>query len=418
MIDVVTSERRREILRLAAVLDHAVATLDTLLPSGRALQVASDFFTRTKLVTETALLLHAASRADVDGQLDGRLESIAKRLLGPARSPELLAWARLRPAIIPELSVSHRILTGFGKPDTNFDDALRHATEISSVAPVERIPWKQIERNWQVELGAPVGEHVTVIDTAGTAMGACQDAIFATREEVYGLTHALIYHTDFGHRSPPLPRDVDEIVADAGSALARCLDDDDFDLGAEVLFTWPYTRTAWSAVATFALYVLRRTDDEVGFLPSMTLREAEYAVLGDSERNTYYYKESYHTVYVMGLLTSAILTHGINPIPSLVQCEAGTAAAQRLHDLLPEPEQMPLWQESFDALSPAERGALIPLLADVGVRRIVREGTFSELPHFLEAAITALATIQVLPTPAVRQGVELLQRLASGPTQT
>jgi hypothetical protein len=415
MIDPVTAGRRREVTRLAAALDHAVAALDVLLPAGPEMLAGSGFFTRTKLAAETALLLHAASRAETDGQLTGRLRGISERLRGPARSQELLAWARLRPAIIPELSVAHRVLTAYGQPDVNFDEALDRAAATCSVAPVERLPWKQIERGWQVELGRPARPDFAAIDASATALGTRQDAIFATRDEVYGLTHALIYHTDFGHRCPPLPRALDEIVADAGSALARCLDEDDFDLGAEVLLTWPYSLTPFDPVAAFGLQVLRSIHDEIGYLPSMTLREDEYAALGEGERPAYYYKEAYHTEYVMGLLTAAILAPDVKPTPQLAECEAGVAAARRLRDQLPDRAHTPLWEESFESLTPSEQGALVPLLADVGVRRIVRSGRFSALPAFLTSAVSALADIRVPPTPAVEQGVELLSRLSSGP---
>ncbi len=410
MVDTVLGGRRREVIRLAAVLDHADAALDTLLPRGRELVVGSDFFTRTKLAAETALLLHAASRADAD--LGDRLPRIAERLRYPARAPELLAWVRLRPAIIPELSVAHCVLTAFGDPDPGVDAALADAASTCSVAPIERLPWKQVERAWQAELGAPLGPHPVVVDLTATALGCRQDAVFATREEVYGLTHVLIYHTDFGHRCPPLPRPVDEVVADSGSALARCLDDDDFDLGAEVLFTWPYTRTPWSPVAAFGLHVLRRVDDEVGYLPSMTLRGEEFAGLQGEERTRYYFKEAYHTVYVMGLLAAATLAPGVETSPELAECPEGTQWAERLRDLVPRVASRPQWEDVYDGLTGAQQGALVPFLADVAVRRAVRVGEFGRLPAILSASLTALADVGLEPTPAVEQAVELLHRLS------
>lgn len=410
MADTLRGERRREVIRLAAVLDHADAALDTLLPRGRDLAAGSDFFTRTKLAAETALLLHAASRADAG--LDDRIDRVATRLRGPARSPELLAWARLRPTIIPQLSVAHYVLTALGDPDPDVDRALALAASGCSVAPIEQLPWKQLERAWQAGLGAPLGDHPVRVDLTATALGRRQDALFATRDEVYGLTHALIYHTDFGHRRPALPRPVAQVVADAGSAVARCLDDDDFDLGAEVLFTWPYTRTPWSAVAAFALRVLRVVDDEVGYLPSMTLRNEDFVELAAPERTTYYFKEAYHTVYVMGLLTSATLAPGVDACPPLAERPEGAEWADRLRDLVPGAAARPWWEGEYDRLTPAQQGALVPFLADVAVRRAVRAGEFGRLPAILSAALSGLAELGIDPGPGVEQGVELLHRLA------
>ena len=402
--------RRREVTRLAAVLGHADAALDTLLPRGREQVAGPDFFTRTKLATETAMVLYAVSRADAG--LDDTVARIATRLREPARSPELLAWARLRPPLIPELSVAHFVLTALGDPDPATDEALALAASACSVAPIEQLPWKRLERAWHAELGAPPGGHPVRVDLEATALGQRQDALFATREEAYGLTHALIYHTDFGHRMPAMPRPTAEVVADAGSALARCLDDDDFDLGAEVLFTWPYTRTPWTPVAAFGLHVLRAVDEEVGYLPSMTLRTDEFARLPEQERADYFFKEAYHTVYVMGLLTAATLAPGVDTGPALAERLEGAHWAARLRALVPAAACRPWWETEYDRLTPGQQGALVPFLADVAVRRAVRAGEFGRLPAILSTALGGLADLAVDPTPAVEQGVELLNRLA------
>lgn len=414
MVGSTASARRREVQRLAAVLDHADAALTTLLPSDSGESAGRDFFTRTKLASETALLLYAAYRADP--ALVDRVRDIAARLRKSARSPELLAWARLRPQLIPELSVAHWVLSALGDADSGVDMALRDAAGSCSVAPVERLPWKQVERFWQVDLGAPDGGRPPSPDAGTTALGERQDALFATREEVYGLTHALIYLTDFGHRSAPLPRSVDEISADAGSALARCLDDDDFDLAAEVLMTWPYARTSWSPEAAFGLHVLRSVDTELGFLPSMTLRSEEYDSLPPEKRSNYYYREAYHTVYVMGLLTSATLASGVDTAAKLVGYPEGAAWSARLLDQTPQSANTPLWEGIFRTLTASEQGALTPLLADVAIRRTVKAADYARLPSLLQTALQASIALGWAPTPILVQGVELMHRLAGAVT--
>lgn len=170
MVDTRLGGRRREAIRLDAFLDHADAALDTLLPRDRDLVVGSEFFTRTKLAAETALLLHVAERADAD--LGDRLLPIADRLRHPARAPEVLAWVRLLPAIIRELSVAHRVLTAFGHPDPAIDAALADAASTCPVAPIERMPWKQVERSRRGEIGAPLGPHAVRVDLAATPSAA------------------------------------------------------------------------------------------------------------------------------------------------------------------------------------------------------------------------------------------------------
>lgn len=300
--------RQRETERLAAVLGHAEATLDALGLDAAERGGDLGFFTRTKVAAETSLLLLAAHRARLGTSTDAVIQRIGRRLCAAARSPELLAWVRLRPHILPELAVPHLVLATLGLPDAAFSAALARAAAGTSVAPAERLPWKQIERCWQVELGAPTPSAPVAPHVAATALAARQDALFATREEAYAFTHALIYHTDFGTRQPPTPRPPAELAQDAAGLLARCLDEDDFDLAAEALFAWPYLRRPWDATAAFGLHVLRLVDDEVGFLPSMTLSQDHFATLTGDDARRYFYAESYHTAYVMGLLTAATLS--------------------------------------------------------------------------------------------------------------
>lgn len=404
--------RRRELIgRLAAVLGHAQETLDALLVEDPADEQRPDFFTRTKLVAETSLLLYAAARADTGGLLERRLDELRRSLRGPARGGDVLAWTHLRPSIIPELTVAHWVLTALGDPDPRFDDALAGAQRQCSVGLLERLPWKGLERSWHHELGAPGARPLPEAVHTLTSLAERGDALFATREEVYAFTHALIYHTDFGHRLPPTPRPVTELLEDAGSSLARCLDDDDFDLGAEVLFTWPYLRRPWDATSAFGLHVLLAVDREVGILPSMTLRAQHYDGLDEARRRTYFFAETYHTVYVLGLLISALLAPGVQAGPPLAQDAARAGEADRMIALLLPPEAPRQWEARLALLTPAQRGALLPLLTDVAARRAVRAADYGRLREVLVAHLDS----GVAPTPCVVQSAELLARLAGLP---
>lgn len=403
------SGRQRETQRLAAALAHARHTVDALLTE-TAGGAEEGFFTRTKLAAETSLLLYAAHRVQAEPDLTPTIDAIATRLCAAARSPELLTWVRLRPHLLPELSVAHLVLTRLGHVDEPFAQALVDAAGTCSVDPVERLPWKQIERTWQHQMGAPgAGEPLTP-SVAHTALAARQDALFATREEVYSFTHALIYHTDFGTRLPPLPRPAAALAEDASSALARCLDEDDFDLAAELLFTWPYTRQPWGPTAVFALRVLRAVDDELGFLPSMTLDADRHAELDASAARRYFLRESYHTVYVMGLLSAASLAPGVDPAPELSAPSARVSLADELWDLMPPPLQERRWPAVLQRLDAAQRAALCPMLADIGVRRAIRQGDFRRARDI----ITTVSDADLPLTPALQQAAEVLVRLAAG----
>ncbi|AQP44097.1 DUF6895 family protein [Tessaracoccus flavus] len=402
--------RQREEQRLAAVLGHAEATLDALeLDTGK--HSHEDFFTRTKLAAETSLLLLATHRAQLGPGMDERVRRIGSRLTAAARSIELLTWVQLRPHILPELSVPHLVLSAVGLPDEDFAAALAHAAQTTSVAPTERLPWKQIERCWQHDLGAPACLPPLAARLEATALAARQDALFATREEVYSFTHALIYHTDFGHRQPGLPRPAGDLVEDAGSALARCLDDDDFDLAAEVLFTWPYLRQSWDATSVFGLRLLRDVDDEVGFLPSMTLSQERFRELDGDAARRYFYAESYHTVFVLGLLTAATLSPGIETCPGSVAAPELAHVAEQVLDLMPAAEHHRQWEQVARDLPSVERGALVPMLGDIAVRRAVRQSDFRRVREIVETVLDSGATAGT----ATIQGAELVLRLGSSP---
>lgn len=402
--------RQREVERLAAVLGHAEATLDALeLDTGE--HSHEGFFTRTKLAAETSLLLLATHRARLGPAMDDTVQRIGSRLTAAARSTELLTWVQLRPHILPELAVPHLVLSAVGLPDEGFDAALSHAAQTTSVAPTERLPWKQVERCWQHELGAPTGRPPLPARLEATALAARQDALFATREEAYAFTHALIYHTDFGQRQPALPRPDGDLVEDAASTLARCLDEDDFDLAAEVLFTWPYLRQPWDATSAFGLRLLRAVDDEVGFLPSMTLNQERFRELDGAEARRYFYTESYHTVFVLGLLTAATLSPGIETSPApLVDPHLG-GVADELFELMPPAEHPRQWEQVARALPAAERGALVPMLGDIAVRRAVRHSDFRRIRAIAETVLDSGATAGT----ATIQGAELVLRLGGSP---
>jgi hypothetical protein len=56
------------------------------------------------------------------------------------------------------------------------------------------------------------------------------DLLNGSREDIYVFPHALMYVTGFNVCPSRLPRPKTMILADAEAALARCLDEQDYDL--------------------------------------------------------------------------------------------------------------------------------------------------------------------------------------------
>ena len=385
---------RRSIPILAAALPGEPAALPT--------------FKREKFICETALLLYAASgAARRRPALRARIAGVASDLAPHARSEALITAMRLRPVVAPEFSVAHVCLTRLGFPDLSFQAELDFVLAASVTGMVERAPWKDVEADWLAGVSGRATRNDVGPVLARMTVTLGLDALSARREEIYAFTHGLIYLTDFGQRPRPLARPHADLVADADVALARCIDDDDFDLAAEVLMTWPYLRAEWTAGAAFGMSVLARVEDQVGLLPSLSLRQVEFAALEGLERKRYVATEAYHTAYVMGLLSAALLLPGCAP-PSAVPSGAGSGAARLLHALMLPRSPIPQWEVDFASLSPRQQDRLAPFLAAVGLRRAVMQSDLERLRSILAASVDHHLPI----SPAIYQGAELLRRFA------
>lgn len=404
------SWRRDELgARLAATLDLALAALPHLGPESTGSDERS-FFTRTKFVCETSLVTLAAyDVADPGPELAERRAALAEQLVPLARTDEVLGWMRMRPVLAPELGVAHLCLAAMGHRDDDFHRAFEHLLATSSTGPAERVAWKDLEADWHRELGAPLPPLDVTAATRRTAYNQTQDVLFGTRESAYALTHGLIYAAAFGRRLPQLSRPLADLLDDTDSMVARCLDEDDYDLGAEVLLTWPYTRMPWSPTAHFGIRTLIGVEDACGILPSMTLRADRFDELDPGERERYYFHEGYHTAYVMGLLVAAVLRTGQELPRSLESAPPDQIAlAARLRALVPARSRTPEWEVRYDDLPPEQQGRLTSFLTDVGLRRATSTSDF----NLVRDLLTEAAGGGVAPTAMMRQSAELLTRLA------
>ena len=80
-----------------------------------------------------------------------------------------------------------------------------------------------------------------------------------------------LYAADFGGRAVPLPRSAGELTADVEALLAACLEHDDLDLAAELLWTWPVLDLPWSPAATFAFVARTLTAPDGLFYSALDL---------------------------------------------------------------------------------------------------------------------------------------------------
>ena len=235
------------------------------------------------------------------------------------------------------------------------------------------------------------------------------DLLGATRDDIYAFTHALMYVRDFNIRPARLPRRRDVILEEAEVMLARCLDDEDYDLAGEILLSWPLTGEKWSTTAAFAFRVLAHVEDQAAFLPTPSTRISEIKALERIDRTKYLLATAYHTAYVMGLVCAAALHPGCAPPETISFDNAKPGTARQVMKVVGANGQFPHWQYEFDHLTELEADALAGFLVNVALRRRVACRDFEGLRALLELAYH----LGLANTPAMGQAAEMLSRLAA-----
>lgn len=398
--------------RLCHALDIARQTVERLAEHGYkdaeepAINVRPE-----KIIGETAILLYAASAASHHADVRAATDQVAQLLIPHARSPRMLLGVCLEPSLALDFAEAHICLSRLGYPDQAFDELLRQSRSAQAGSGRERVPHRVLEQRW---IGGIWNELTQKRDVSPSPMLESVlhrpiDLLGGGREDIYAFTHALMYVRDFNIRPCRLPRARAVILAEAEAALARCLDEDDYDLGGEVLMAWPLTGTSWSAGAAFGFRVLAHVEDKNGHLPAPSTRPERLDKLEGDARTDYWLATAYHTVYVMGLLCAAAL-HPERAPPAGIPARSappGEAVATIL-GFLDTDDRSPRWRHEFDRLSPREREALAGFLLNIALYRKVRRREFGAVLELLGAGYA----LGLADTPAASQSAEMLERLA------
>jgi hypothetical protein len=420
-------DRRNLASRLCHALDVAQQVVERLATNGFTDSTEPANNVRPeKVISETAFLLLAASTADRYEEVRTRVGKVARLLTPHARSERMLLGVCLEPALALDFAQAHICLGRLGYRDEAFDALLRRSMASQARSGHERVPHRTLEQEWLASIwrnARPRAQKGTQRSALQSVLGRPMDLLNGHRDDIYAFTHALMYVTDWNLNPRALPRPREAILADAEAALARCLDEQDYDLAAEVLLAWPLTGQSWSAAAAFGFRVLARVEDEAGFLPAPSTRLQRLNSLQGAERRDYLLATAYHTVYVMGLLCAAALQQGRTPpsaIPTgtprpgsaaaivpFLNHQAQSESADGRASCEPSLRQSHWWDE-FQRLDTLESDALAGLLLNVALRRKAVQRDFGALRDLLEAAYTA----RVADSPAASQAAELLERVA------
>jgi len=399
--------------RLCHALDIARQVVEQLAANGYADSIEPGNTVRPeKVISETAFLLLAASSAAAHDSVRTRIDSVARLLIPHARSERMRLGICLEPTLTLDFAQAHICLRRLGYPDAAFDTLLRQSLGSQARSGHERVPHRILEQEWLAATWDDTAAHsrkYTSRTALNSALNHPIDLLNGSREDIYAFTHALMYVTDFNLRPRRLLRPRGTILAEAEATLGRCLEEQDYDLGAEVLLAWPLTGGSWSAAATFGLRVLASVEDEAGFLPAPSTRLQRLNTLQGSARSEYLLATAYHTVYVMGLLCSAALQPGRTPPSEIPTGRAAKGGADLIVQFLEPDDRSAHWWDQFNRLQGLERDALAGLLLSIALRRKTVQRDFGALRTLLEAAYAA----GLADTPAASQAAELLGRLAT-----
>ncbi len=340
-----------------------------------------------KVIAETALLLLSASSAGYDPACNKLISSIAEALIPLARSEKAYVGLCFQPALALDYSIAHVCLSRLGYPDPGFDLLLERSGMTDWQNAHERLPYRALEQEWIRRMWKHTNSKPSIREKRllkDSIIAGPSDLLSGTRDDLYAFTHTLMYSTDLGRRRVKFPRPHGLIAAEAEFALARCLDEEDYDLGGEVLLTWPMLRLKWNPAALFGFSVLARVEDSAGFLPAPTTRMERCNALHGEDRTRYLLASAYHTVYVMGLLCSAIL-HGGQPVAvHKTPKRRYTGAAAALFKMIESDSVGPHWIHDFCRVPHEERDQLASFLFAVVAWRAAKKRDLARLYRLLE----------------------------------
>ncbi len=286
-----------------------------------------------KVIVESALLALLASRvAGAPPPIAGEVAALA-RLLGPLARSESNAVRLLRfPQTAASLGIAHICLSALGERDEGFDRLVRAAFASGHVEAIERLPYRAMDLAWLRGVHDPSGPADFHSVLPHSILNSAAHPLYMAEMDVYALTHAFMYLTDFGART--LPRDVPPARASetVDACLAWQLLTANMDLLGELLLSAALAGGPWSPYARLGFRMLTAVWDELGFLPSAAFDVARYRALSGDEASAYAFHHVYHTTYVGGILCSVLL----RPPVRGARHEAWTSSARPGASLLRE----------------------------------------------------------------------------------
>ena len=290
--------------RLASALSFAERTVETADREHELWRVdlgqVSGF---EKMILEASLFAAVAARDRRNGRAARQLAMTIRRHYDSA---DALAAIMREPGLVSTLGTALIVLDQFGLTSRREQTVLAAALASPYLDTTERVPFRLLDRSWVLHLTGLPRRH----DAEALRLSAANrrtHPIYMTRDDAYGITHSIIYATDFGAATVPTELRRDELWEILDASLAWCLASGDFDLVGEILLSQMLLHRCLSEYGDVAWHVCRTVWDSLGFLPCPSLSADAFEALDDEhDRQQYAFFHMYHTVFVSGLLCNAL----------------------------------------------------------------------------------------------------------------
>jgi hypothetical protein len=323
-----------------------------------------------KVVAEAAMLLRCVTfLRHVDDQIASTIDELPERLILPARGKQLLAALCLEPALALDHAAAHIHLTDIGYRDAAVDRMLIEIFQGEVIGGPERLPNHELEHQWLRGIWLGDDGDASADLLARTCIARPLDVLGSRTQDLYAFTHVVLYASDMGRRFPQWPRPLKEIAGDADTALAAAVDADNFDLAAELIWTWPMLRLPWSPAATFSFGVLAATQDAHGFLPGPGYSAHDCEGLPKDLRDEYVLRTSYHATLVMGFVCATALRAALAPPVAVYPVAESGGTIDMILRLLRDQSHEPRWRSAFFHLDAKRRESLAEFVFSIALRR-------------------------------------------------
>lgn len=391
--------------RLVHAISFAKNTVQHLLIEGHSAPEDAPWYVRPeKIIAETAFLIAFTKTNRSYGEVSDAITELTEVLIPLARSKTMLLNISLKPELALDYAHAHICLHYAGYPDEKFDKAVAASLRSMACNGIERTPYRMMEREWLMSIWDSTYDDNLKFWIPLSCLKHPVNLFSESSDGVYAITHAIMY-ASFGRGEIP-GLEVDTLFQTVETLLIRYMDEQNYDIAGELLMAWPLLRKEMNPIIAFAIDCLFKIETKVGFLPSPGLDTSRLDPNDQNSRRTYIYSINYHTVLVMGLLCSCLLTNACGKEIIIEK----TAYSEELKNILTKElrsKEHLHWVELFMSIDKQCQEQLLPWLYQICLIRWIKEKKYGNVKKLLELTGNEFDKLVIN-----QQTYELLQRLA------